>query len=490
MQKQEQREPRHNKENAESVIETVNPANGEKLATYKLFSEEQALNAAKNASKAFEKWRRLTAAERAEHIRKLASALRLKRNEYARLMTLEMGKPIAQSESEVEKCAWTAEVYADSSEKWLAEELVSTDAKLSYVEFDPLGVILSVMPWNFPFWQALRFAIPALAAGNTTLLRHSNVCPGSALAIEEAFKNAGFPDGVFTTIITDHATVAKLIASDAVAGVSLTGSTEAGRRIGEEAARNFKKFVLELGGSDPYIVLEDADVREAAKVGAGARLINSGQSCIAAKRFIVVRSVANQFVEEFVSEFEKKKTGDPMDQKTDVGPLVNSEAAKALDERVKDSVSHGALVRVGGRRREGRESAFYEPTVLDNVKLDMSVMREEIFGPVAPVYVVNDESEAIRVANESEYGLGSSLWTKDLERARRLARDMQSGLVFVNALTKSDPRMPFGGVKKSGVGRELSKYGLKEFVNVKAVCIYELDAPTTLKQEKATANVE
>jgi len=324
------------------------------------------------------------------------------------------------------------------------------------------------------FLAGSALAIPTLVAGNTTLLRHSNVCPGSALAIEDAFKNAGFPEDVFTTIITDHETVTKLIESKEVAGVSLTGSTEAGRHVGETATKNFKKFVLELGGSDPYIILEDADVKEAAKVGAGARLINSGQSCIAAKRFIAVRSAAEEFLSEFVSEFEKKKTGDPLNPKTDVGPLVNREAVKSLDEQVKDAVSRGAHVRVGGKQREGR-GAFYEPTVLDNVDLGMKVMEEEVFGPVAPVYIVKDEAEAVQIANDSEFGLGASLWTSDFDRAKRLAQEIQSGLVFVNALTKSDPRMPFGGVKKSGIGRELSKYGLKEFVNIKSVCIYGIE---------------
>ena len=469
----------------QQLVEPVNPATGEKLASYELLPEQKAFDAAKRAGRAFESWRKLSVEQRSDYLRKLASALRSKKNDYARIMTLEMGKLISQSESEVEKCAWTAEVYADNSENWLREEYVQTDAKLSYVEFDPLGVVLSIMPWNFPFWQALRFAIPTLVAGNTTLLRHSNVCPGSALAIEEAFKNAGFPEDVFTTIITDHDTVTKLIESREIAGVSLTGSTEAGRHVGDSAARNFKKFVLELGGSDPYIVLEDADVKEAANVGANARLINTGQSCIAAKRFIVVKAAAEEFLDKFVAEFQRKSMGDPLNPKTDVGPLVNMQAVRSLDEQVKDAISRGAHVRTGGRQRDGR-GAYYEPTVLDNVDLRMKVMAEEIFGPVAPVYIVRDEAEAIRVANDSEFGLGSSLWTRDLDRARRIAREIQSGLVFVNALTKSDPRMPFGGVKKSGIGRELSKYGLKEFVNVKSVSIYGIEASSSQKP----ANVE
>ena len=452
------------------TIQTVNPATGEKTASYEIYSEEKALGVAKKAHESFQKWKRLPIAEREQYLKYLAGALRSKKSEYAKLMTIEMGKPITQAEAEVEKCAWAAEHYAENADKWLADEFASTDAKMSYVSFEPLGVVLSVMPWNFPFWQALRFAIPSLVAGNTTILRHSNVCPGSALAIEQVFSDAGFPEGVFSTVITDHATVGKLIESEFIAGVSLTGSTEAGQRIGEKAAQNFKKFVLELGGSDPFVVLDDADVSQAAMVGANARLQNNGQSCICAKRFIATKSVANEFLEKFVKEFENKKFGDPLDPKTDVGPLVNVEAVQSIDAQVKDALSKGAENRFGGSART--PGSFFEPTVLSNVNKKMKVMYEEVFGPVAPIYVVENELEAIKAANDSEFGLGSSLWTNSLEKAKRLSKEIQSGMVFINALTKSDPRMPFGGIKKSGIGRELSKYGLKEFVNVKSVNIY------------------
>jgi acyl-CoA reductase-like NAD-dependent aldehyde dehydrogenase len=460
------------------VVKTTNPATGEYLESYPLTSADEVTQIAKKAHASFERWRRMSIEERSDYLSKLAGALRAKKADYAKLMTLEMGKPITQSESEIEKCAWTAELYAENAMNWLAEEHVQTDAKSSYVEFDPLGVILSVMPWNYPFWQVLRFAIPTVVAGNTTILRHSSSCPGSALGVEEAFQNAGFPEGVFRTVITGHDSVEKLLASDEIAGVSLTGSTGAGRAIGEAAARNFKKFVLELGGSDPYIVLEDASVREAAKTGADARLLNNGQSCIAAKRFIVTASVAREFAEEFVSQMEMKRVGDPLDPKTDVGPLVNTDAVETIERQVRSSVAKGARIRTGGKRPGGK-GAFYPPTVLDEVAHEMPVIREEVFGPVAPVYVVKDEREAINVANACEYGLGSSLWTTDLARAKKVAREIQSGMVFVNALTKSDPRMPFGGVKKSGIGRELSKYGLKEFINVKSVNIYgSFNTPT------------
>ncbi len=453
-------------------VNSMNPATGEKLASYKVISDEEASRMAKNAKAAFERWRLTSIGERSDYLRKLAAALRAKKAEYSRMMTLEMGKPITQSESEVEKCAWTAEHFAENIGAWLTPEQVKTDSVSSYIELDPLGVILSVMPWNYPFWQVLRFAIPTLAAGNTSILRHSNSVPGSAILVEDAFRNAGFPDGVFATAITDHETVAKLIASREIAGVSLTGSTAAGRRIGELAGRNFKKVVLELGGSDPFIVLADANVREAAKVGANARLQNNGQSCIAAKRFIVAESIAEEFTEEFVAEFGKKVTGDPMERKTDVGPVVNAAAAATLDEQVRASVSAGARVRVGGKRLAGK-GAFYEPTVMDKVTLEMSVMKEEVFGPAAPVYHVEDDAEAIRVANATVFGLGSSLWTEDLEKAKRLSKEIESGMVFVNAMTKSDPRLPFGGIKESGMGRELSIFGLREFVNVKTVNLYK-----------------
>lgn len=329
------------------------------------------------------------------------------------------------------------------------------------------------MPWNFPFWQAFRFAIPAILAGNTSILRHSNVCPGSSIAIEESFGEGGFPDGVFGSVITGHEAVSGLIESDFIQGVSLTGSVKAGQEVGELASRNLKKFVLELGGSDPFIVLADASVERAAKVGADARLINCGQSCIAAKRFIVMKSVAKQFTEEFVKQMETKKVGDPMDPSTEVGPLVNKQQIQVLDRQVKDAVSKGSKILLGGRPIDG-PGAFYEPTALSNVSMKMKVMTEEVFGPVAPIYIASDEREAIAVANNSDFGLGASLWTSDGKKARKITAEIQSGVVFVNALVKSDPRMPFGGIKRSGIGRELSKYGLREFVNVKSVNMYDV----------------
>jgi acyl-CoA reductase-like NAD-dependent aldehyde dehydrogenase len=469
-----------------SVIESVNPATGERIATYELQSNEKVSSVARKAKEAFTaKWRLTSIEEREEYFRKLARVLHSKKTKYAEIMTLEMGKPIAQAEAEVDKCAWGAEVYSENAAKWLEKEFHTTDSKESYVEFDPLGVILSVMPWNFPFWQAFRFAIPALVAGNVSILRHSNVCPGSALAIQEAFEDAGFPEGVFTTIITNHDLVADLIASDYISGVSLTGSVAAGVRIAEIASRNLKKCVLELGGSDPFIVLQDADVEKAAKVGVEARLLNSGQSCICAKRFIIQKSVAKEFTERFVSEMARKKVGDPMKRDTDVGPLANKDQVRSLDEQVRDAVSKKARLLLGGNSIPG-VGAFYQPTVFDNVNKTMKVVSEEVFGPVAPILVVENEEEAIYLANDSEFGLGASIWTSDLERGKRLAKDIDSGMVFINALVKSDPRIPFGGIKKSGLGRELSKYGLKEFTNWKAVSVYA----SSLQEKQLTAKSE
>jgi acyl-CoA reductase-like NAD-dependent aldehyde dehydrogenase len=458
---------------AKATIDTVNPATGERIASYSLFSWDEAADVARSADQTQRNvWSLLGLSDRTSYIRSVAKSLRSKKGEYSRIMTEEMGKPIVQSEAEVEKCAWTAEVYAENAERWLEDDPAETDAEKSYVTFNPLGVVLAVMPWNFPFWQAFRAIIPAVLAGNAVILRHSNTCPGSALAIEESIKNAGLPDGVFRTIISDHGVVARLIESDWIHGVTLTGSVDAGRTIGELAGRNLKKLVLELGGNDPFIVLEDANVGQAAKVGAEARLINSGQSCIAAKRFIVVEHNAKEFTRRFVEEVQRKATGDPMDRKTDVGPLVNRQAAEKIDAQVKDAMAKGARALVRGGLVSGSGGAFYEPTVLSDVSKEMRVMREEVFGPAAPICVVESDAEAIRVANESELGLGASVWTDRLDIVKSLAPRIQAGSVFFNALVKSDPRMPFGGIKSSGIGRELSKYGLKEFVNIKSVNVY------------------
>ncbi|MGI0092315.1 MAG: NAD-dependent succinate-semialdehyde dehydrogenase [Nitrososphaerales archaeon] len=453
-------------------FDTVNPATGERIATYEFISAEEARRVVDRSHEVFKKdWSKLSLPQRGEYFRSLAKILRAGKTEYAKTMTAEMGKPITQALSEVEKCAGSAELFADKAGEWLADEKIETDAKTSLVTFEPLGVILSIMPWNFPFSQVFRFSIPAIIAGNTTVLKHSQICTGSALAVQDIFEKAGFPKGVFNTLLIGHATVANLIEYNLVRAVSLTGSVEVGERIAELAGRNMKKSVFELGGSDAFIVLGDADIVSAAKGATDARLLNSGQSCINGKRFIVVKSVARDFTEKYVQEMEKKRVGDPRDPKTEVGPLATSSQVVALDAQVKDAVSKGGKIETGGRRLEGKGS-YYLPTILSNVNLSMQVMHEEVFGPVAPVFVVESEEEAISVANDSDFGLGASLWTLDYKRAATLARSLECGMVTINAPVRSDPRMPFGGIKKSGIGRETSKFGMREFVNVKSIRAY------------------
>jgi acyl-CoA reductase-like NAD-dependent aldehyde dehydrogenase len=454
---------------------TLNPATGAKLASYLLMEPLTCLRYAKNAADAFSKWREVSLEDRGQLLSSLADTLRRDREKLARMMTHEMGKPIKQSQAEVEKCAWTAELVAREGAKWLEEEIVETDARRSQVTFEPLGVILGVEPFNFPAWQALRFAIPTVMAGDTVLLRPSNVIPGSSLLLEEEFKEAGFPDGVFKTLLTAHGVVEKVIASPLVKGVSFTGSNSAGSAIAAIAGKHLKKSVMELGGSDPFIVLEDADLEAAARAGAESRFINSGQSCINAKRFIVMDSVYEEFRELFVEEVSSYIVGDPLDPMTDVGPLVREAQLEEVESQVRDAVRKGAKVTYGGRRMAG-SGYFFQPTVLENFSIKMKVLYEEVFGPVAPLVRVKDDSEAAEWANSTDYGLGGAIWTKDDERASRLAWKLDAGVVFVNGLVKSDPRMPFGGVKASGYGREMSKFGIREFANVKGINFYDVTA--------------
>src|SRR3989338_8976156 len=452
-------------------FKTINPATEEVIAEHDMMPKDEILSVAGQCDDAFMQWKSTDVSARASYFRRLAQVLRHNRDKYARLMTLEMGKPIKQSLTEVEKCAWTAEVYADNAAKWLEEEIVQADGKKHFVAYEPLGVVLSIMPWNFPFWQAFRFGIPTLLAGNASVLKHSNVVPQCAMAIEDSFREAGFPENIFRSVIADRETIAQLIKSDIIKGVSFTGSTHAGARVAELAGKNLKKVVLELGGSDPFIVLEDADVEVAAKNAVTGRTINSGQSCIAAKRFIVDKKIAKEFSELFAKYMGSLKVGDPMLMETDMGPLVNKAQAEQIEEQVNDAVKKGANVLVGGKRPD-RKGFFYMPTVLINVNSSMKVVKEEVFGPVAPIIIVNDEKEALETANSSEYGLGASIWTKNESKGLKMAGQIEAGCVFINSVVKSDARMPFGGVKKSGIGRELSKYGLKEFVNVKSFNVY------------------
>ncbi len=452
--------------------QTINPATGEVLKTFQTMPLDEVMRIARGSRQAQHDWRQRTLAERSPYFARLAQVLREQRDTYARLITLEMGKTISESRAEVEKCAWLCEVYVQHAASWLQEETVQADGKEHRVVFEPLGVVLSVMPWNYPFWQALRFAVPTILAGNTSILKHASNVTESALAIEDAFGLAGFPADVFRTILADHATVAELIASDHIAGVSLTGSTGAGMRIGEAAGRSLKKVVLELGGSDPFIVLEDADLEFTARHAVKGRMVGTGQSCIAAKRFIVVRAVAEEFSRCFAGFMSQLRVGDPLDEQTQVGAIVNAAGLEELLTQLAKSVRMGARILTGGQRLD-RQGYFLQPTVVTDTTREMPVVREEVFGPVAPIIVVADEEDAIRVANDSEFGLGGSVWTSDTDRGIRVARRLEAGTLFVNSIVKSDPRMPFGGIKKSGLGRELSKYGLREFVNIKGINVYD-----------------
>jgi succinate-semialdehyde dehydrogenase/glutarate-semialdehyde dehydrogenase len=419
---------------------------------------------------AFLGWRARPFAERTPRMRKAAELLRGKKADYARAMALEMGKPIAQGEAEIEKCAVTCDYYAEHAERLMTPEERATDASRSFVRFDPLGPVLAVMPWNFPFWQVVRFAAPALMAGNAGVLKHASNVPRCALELEQVFRAAGFPEHLFSTLLVGSKAVEGLIADRRIVAVTLTGSELAGSKVAAQAGREIKKTVLELGGSDPFIVLEDADLAEAARTAASARLVNSGQSCIAAKRFIAVEKIADRFLEQFVAEMGKRRMGDPLDRATEVGPQARVELRDELHQQVEESVRRGARVALGGKVPAG-PGAFYPPTVLAAVDKGMPAFDQETFGPVAAVIRARDEDDAIRLANDSSFGLGASLWTADRARGERLAARIEAGAVFVNGLVKSDARLPFGGIKRSGYGRELSEYGLREFVNVKSVWI-------------------
>jgi succinate-semialdehyde dehydrogenase/glutarate-semialdehyde dehydrogenase len=451
-------------------IQSVNPATGEIIETLEPTSAPEIERILAGAHSAFLEWRTRPFAQRASLMRGAAKELRARKAEYALTMTREMGKPIVQAEGEVEKCAVTCDYYAEHAEAHLAEQPRETDASRSYVRFDPLGVVLAVMPWNFPFWQVFRFAAPALMAGNAGILKHASNVPRCALQIEDVFRRAGFPEGLFRTVLADAATVKRIIADPRVAAVTLTGSEHAGMAVASQAGHEIKKTVLELGGSDPFIVLADADVEAAAIAATEGRLVNSGQSCIAAKRFIVVEPVADRFLERFKTELASRKMGDPTARDTQVGPQARADLRDQLHQQVEESVKRGARALLGGQVPAGK-GAFYPPTLLSAVDRGMPAFDEETFGPVAAVIRAKDAADAIRLANDTTFGLGAALWTRDRARAERLAAQIQAGAVFVNGVVKSDPRLPFGGIKRSGYGRELSEYGIREFVNIKSVWI-------------------
>ncbi len=452
-------------------LESVNPATGARIAEYEAMSPDAIDTIADDAHRAHRLWRGTPIDERAPRLIAAAEILRRHSEQYARLMAAEMGKPLGEGLAEVEKCAWVCEYYAEQAAGMLRDEPVETDARRSFVTFEPLGVILAVMPWNFPFWQVFRFAAPALMAGNAGVLKHSSNVSGCALAIEGIFRDAGLPEGLFGTALIGSGSVRRLIEHPRVAAVTLTGSTPAGRAVATAAGAALKKSVLELGGSDPYVILEDADLDHAARCCVDSRLINGGQSCIAAKRFIVSESIRGEFERRVVDLMSSRIVGDPTDPNVNIGPLARTDLRDELHEQVRASLKLGARCVLGGKLPDG-PGAFYPATVLIDVRPGMPAHDEELFGPVAAIIPARDDEDAVRIANLTVFGLGAAVFTRDIERGEEIAtRQLEAGSCFVNAFVKSDPRLPFGGIKESGYGRELGSYGIKEFVNVKSVYV-------------------
>jgi len=453
------------------MLKSVNPANGKLIRSYPEMTIDEVDKVLHLVNYTFNDWKETTFSERAKLMLNASNVLREQSEELSKLMTEEMGKPIAQSRAEIEKCAWICEYYAANAEKFLSDELIETDAAKSFVAYQPLGVVLAVMPWNFPFWQVFRFAAPGLMAGNAGLLKHSSNVSGCALAIENIFIKAGFPENLFRTILVSSSQMDEVIKHKIIQAVTLTGSVPAGKAVAETAGSVLKKTVLELGGSDPYIVLEDADIQLAAQNCTTARLINGGQSCIAAKRFIVVEKIYDEFEKLFVKNMQNKKMGDPFIETNDIGPQASIVLRDELHQQVLHSIEKGAKLLLGGEIPAG-EGAYYPPTILSNVTKGMPAYDEELFGPVAALIKVKDEEDAIKFANDSVFGLGAAIFTKDEKRGEKIAKEkIIAGSCFINAFVKSDPRLPFGGVNESGYGRELSYFGIREFVNIKTVYI-------------------
>ena len=449
-------------------IESINPSTGSRLKRFEPLSEQEVSRRVTLAHRTFRAWRESSFRDRAERMRRAADLLESEKKRWGELMTLEMGKPIGAAVAEAEKCAWVCRYYADHAEEFLADEPVSTDASQSFVRYEPLGVVLAIMPWNFPFWQVFRFAAPNLMAGNVGLLKHASNVPQCALAIEEVFRRSDFPEGAFQTLLIGSDRVAALIENSGVAAVTLTGSEAAGVSVGRASGGQIKKVVLELGGSDPFIVWPSANLDEAVATAVRARTINNGQSCIAAKRFIFHRDIAAEFERRFTDRMAALKVGDPLDPTTDIGPLATPAIRNEVDDQVQKTLATGARRLLGGNRLEGPGN-FYAPTVLADIPADSPAAQEEIFGPVASLFPAASLEEAIALANQTRFGLASSVWTNDSGERDRFVREIEAGSVFVNGMVKSDPRLPFGGIKRSGVGRELSQHGIREFVNVKTV---------------------
>jgi len=451
-------------------IASVNPATGETIKRFESLDEAQIDGKLQRGADTFSSYRRTAFKERESMMMRAAEILETEKDDFARLMTVEMGKPIKGALGEAEKCAWVCRYYAETGKQHLADKLIETNAKKSYVRFQPLGPVLAVMPWNFPFWQVFRFAAPALMAGNVGLLKHASNVPQCALAIEDIFRRAGFPVGAFQTLLVGSDGVQRILEDRRVVAATLTGSEPAGRSVAGIAGKQVKKTVLELGGSDPFIVMPSADLQEAVTTAVKARTINNGQSCIAAKRFIIAADIYDQFERSFVAEMQALRVGDPLDEATDIGPLATEQILKDVDEQVKTSVAAGAHILTGGKKLD-RPGNFFPPTVLANIPHDSPAYCEEVFGPVALLFRVNNLDDAIELANATTFGLGSSAWTNDPDEQGRFIDELEAGSVFINGMVASDPRLPFGGIKHSGYGRELSEFGIHEFVNVKTVWI-------------------
>ncbi|CAE6500965.1 NAD-dependent succinate-semialdehyde dehydrogenase [Candidatus Nitrosotenuis uzonensis] len=450
---------------------TTNPATEQILQEYDVMSKDQVNEIVKNSKEEFGQWKK-DIHKRIELVHNFADELRKNKTVLAETATNEMGKPIKESISEIEKCAWVMEFYADNGQVFINDESLNSDARKTVISFEPLGIIASIMPWNFPYWQISRFAAPSLIVGNTIILKPASATLQCGIELAKIFQKAGFPDGVFHTVVGNSSVAEYLLDSPFVNGVTFTGSTTVGIKVAQKASTGLKKCVLELGGSDSFIVCSDADVEKASEGAVKGRFINCGQSCVASKRFILVEDIAEDFLERFVQKTDKLRVGNPLSADTDIGPLVNGSALKTIDDQVSDAKNKGAQILTGGNR-VGNKGYFYSPTIIKNISKEMRLYNEETFGPVASVFIVDDEKEAIKQANESEFGLGGSIWTSDYDKAEKMARSLESGMVSINNMMMSDPRVPFGGIKHSGFGRELSRYGMLEFVNIKSIRFYD-----------------
>jgi succinate-semialdehyde dehydrogenase/glutarate-semialdehyde dehydrogenase len=454
------------------AIATINPATGKTIRTFEPFSAARVSECLDRAATAFRAHRRTPFPDRAQRMQKAAAILDAECRELGRLMTLEMGKPIGAGVAEAQKCATACRYYAENAERFLADQPVEMEGSKSWVAFQPIGVVLAIMPWNFPFWQVFRFAAPALMAGNAGVLKHASNVPQCALAIEDVLRRAGFADGLFQTLLIGSELVEGVIADKRIAAVTLTGSEGAGRLVARAAGKNLKKSVMELGGSDPFVVMSSADLEQAVSTAVIARMINNGQSCIAAKRFIIHEKIYDEFLKRFVAGVSAIRVGDPTDEKTQLGPLATAAIRDGLDSQVKASVAAGARPATGGKKLEG-EGFFYAPTVLTDIPPNAPAAQQELFGPVASVFKAKDLDDAIRIANGTSFGLGASAWTRDAAEQDRFIADIESGILFINGMVVSDPRLPFGGVKNSGFGRELGEFGIREFVNIKSVRVMD-----------------